>query len=145
MHSLALGLHISYTRKYRKKNICYCYFYLTDAQRKSITRMFRGMYETLRPAIGNEFDYILKLLLHSAMMYQMLPQNKDAAPGEIGQSLIQKQFFQMLPTDFTKQDAIKTAEVLGVAEATMKRWLTKYTQSNDIQRVEQGLYRKVIA
>ena len=184
-----LAKEISQRYAWMKKAKHACYFYLTDAQRKSITRMFRGMYETLRPAFGNEFDSILKrmpvimkrigmiltgfrldmsqplpervvcseddfeaillighkLLLHSAMMYQMLPQNKDAAPGEIGQSLIQKQFFQMLPTDFTKQDAIKTAEVLGVAEATMKRWLTKYTQSNDIQRVEQGLYRKVIA
>ena len=184
-----LAKEISQRYAWMKKAKHSCYFYLTDAQRKSITRMFRGMYETLRPAFGNEFDSILKrmpvimkrigmiltgfrldmsqplpervvcseddfeaillighkLLLHSAMMYQMLPQNKDAAPGEIGQSLIQKQFFQMLPTDFTKQDAIKTAEVLGVAEATMKRWLTKYTQSNDIQRVEQGLYRKVIA
>ena len=164
-----------------------CYFYLTDAQRKSITRMFRGMYETLRPAFGNEFDSILKrmpvimkrigmiltgfrldmneplpervvcseddfqtmllmghkLLLHSAMMYQMLPENKDATPGEIGQSLIQKQFFQMLPADFTKQDAVKQAEVLGISVDTMKRWLTKYSQSNDIQRVEQGKYRKI--
>ena len=184
-----LTKEISQRYAWMKKAKHACYFYLTDAQRKSITRMFRGMYETLRPAFGNEFDSILKrmpvimkrigmiftgfrldmsqplpermvcsdddfeailliahkLLLHSAMMYQMLPQNKDAAPGEIGQSLIQKQFFQMLPTDFTKQDAVKMAEVLGVAEATMKRWLTKYTQSNDIQRVEQGLYRKVIA
>ena len=184
-----LAKEISQRYAWMKKAKHACYFYLTDAQRKSITRMFRGMYETLRPAFGNEFDSILKrmpvimkrigmiltgfrldmneplpervvcsdddfeaillighkLLLHSAMMYQMLPQNKDAAPGEIGQSLIQKQFFQMLPTDFSKQDAIKTAQVLGVAEATMKRWLTKYTQSNDIQRVEQGLYRKVIA
>ena len=184
-----LAKEISQRYAWMKKAKHACYFYLTDAQRKSITRMFRGMYETLRPAFGNEFDSILKrmpvimkrigmiltgfrldmneplpervvcseddfeaillighkLLLHSAMMYQMLPQNKDAAPGEIGQSLIQKQFFQMLPTDFSKQDAVKMAEVLGVAEATMKRWLTKYTQSNDIQRVEQGLYRKVIA
>ena len=164
-----------------------CYFYLTDAQRKSITRMFRGMYETLRPAFGNEFDSILKrmpvimkrigmiltgfrldmneplpervvcseddfqtmllmghkLLLHSAMMYQMLPENKDATPGEIGHTLIQKQFFEMLPADFTKQDAVKQAEVLGISVDTMKRWLTKYSQSNDIQRVEQGKYRKI--
>ena len=184
-----LAKEISQRYAWMKKSKHACYFYLTDAQRKSITRMFRGMYETLRPAFGNEFDSILKrmpvimkrigmiltgfrldmneplpervvcsdddfqtmllmghkLLLHSAMMYQMLPTSKDATPGEIGQSLIQKQFFQMLPTDFTKQDAIRQAEVLGVAEATMKRWLTKYTQSNDIQRVEQGLYRKVIA
>ena len=184
-----LTKEISQRYAWMKKAKHACYFYLTDAQRKSISRMFRGMYETLRPAFGNEFDSILKrmpvimkrigmiltgfrldmsqplpermvcsnddfetlllighkLLLHAAMMYQMLPKSKDATPGEIGQSLIQKQFFQMLPTDFTKQDAVKMAEVLGVAEATMKRWLTKYTQSNDIQRVEQGLYRKVIA
>ena len=163
-----------------------CYFYLTDAQRKSITRMFRGMYETLRPAFGNEFDSILKrmpvimkrigmiftgfrldmneplpervvcseddfeaillighkLLLHSAMMYQMLPQNKDAAPGEIGQSLIQKQFFQMLPTDFSKQDAIEQAKVLGIPLKTINNWLTKFTQSNEILHVAHGLYQK---
>ena len=163
-----------------------CYFYLTDAQRKSITRMFRGMYETLRPALGNEFDSILKrmpvimkrigmiltgfrldmtkplpermvcsdddfdtillmghkLLLHAAMMYQMLPANKDAIPGEIGQNLIQKQFFQMLPTDFTKQDAVKMAEVLGVSVKSLERWLLKFVQSNDLQHISHGLYRK---
>ena len=154
-----------------------------------VLRMFRGMYDTLRPAFGNEFDSILKrmpvimkrigmiltgfrldmsqplpervvcsdddfqtmmlmghkLLLHSAMMFQMLPTSKDVIPGEIGQNLVQKQFFQMLPTDFTKQDAVKTAEVLGIVEATMKRWLTKYTQSGDLQRIEQGIYRKMSA
>ena len=163
-----------------------CYFYLTDAQRKSITRMFRGMYETLRPAFGNEFDSILKrmpvimkrigmiltgfrldmneplpervvcseddfeaillighkLLLHSAMMYQMLPQNKDAAPGEIGQSLIQKQFFQMLPTDFSKQDAIEQAKVLGVNVRTMEDWLEKMIKHARIERVMKGQYHK---
>ena len=149
--------------------------------------MFRGMYETLRPAFGNEFNSILKrmpvimkrigmiltgfrldmtkplpermvcseddfetmmlighkLLLHAAMMYQMLPQNKDAAPGEIGQSLIQKQFFQMLPTDFSKQDAVKTAEVLGVTVRTVERWLVKFVQSSEILHVAHGEYQKV--
>ena len=37
---------------------------------------------------------------------------------------------------------MKQAGVLGVSVGTMKRWLTKYTLSNDIQRVEQGKYRK---
>ena len=182
-----LSKEISQRYAWMKKSKHYCYFYLTDAQRKSITRMFRGMYETLRPAFGNEFDSILKrmpvimkrigmiltgfrldmsqplpervvcsdddfetmmlmghkLLMHSAMMFQMLPENKDATPGEIGHTLIQKQFFEMLPADFSKQDAVKQAEVLGISVDTMKRWLTKYTQSNDIQRVEQGKYRKV--
>ena len=183
-----LAKEISQRYAWMKKAKHSCYFYLTDAQRKSITRMFRGMYETLRPAFGNEFDSILKrmpvimkrigmiftgfrldmneplpervvcseddfeaillighkLLLHSAMMYQMLPQNKDAAPGEIGQSLIQKQFFQMLPTDFTKQDAIKTAEVLGVNVRTMEKWIDKSLKTSDIERVAQGKYQKKI-
>lgn len=182
-----LAKEISQRYAWMKKAKHACYFYLTDAQRKSITRMFRGMYDTLRPAFGNEFDSILKrmpvimkrigmiltgfrldmneplpervvcsdddfetlilighkLLLHSAMMYQMLPKSKDAVPGEIGQSLIQKQFFQMLPTDFTKQDAVHTAEVLGVSIKSLERWLLKYVQSNDLQRISHGLYRKI--
>ena len=181
-----LTKEISQRYAWMKKAKHACYFYLTDAQRKSITRMFRGMYETLRPAFGNEFDSILKrmpvimkrigmiltgfrldmsqplpervvcseddfeaillighkLLLHSAMMYQMLPQNKDAAPGEIGQSLIQKQFFQMLPTDFSKQDAVKTAEVLGVNIKTVEYWLSKFVNSGDLQRIMNGKYQK---
>ena len=60
-----------------------------------------------------------KLLMHAAMMYQMLPKSKDAIPGEIGQSLIQKEFFRMLPKDFTKQDAIHQAEVLGIGCKTI--------------------------
>jgi hypothetical protein len=84
-----------------------------------------------------------KLLLHAAMMFQMLPENKDATPGEIGHTLIQKQFFEMLPADFTKQDAVKQAEVLGIAERTMERWLLKLVQSADIERIGQGIYKKV--
>ena len=182
-----LAREISQRYAWMKKSKHYCFFYLTDAQRKSITRMFRGMYDTLRPAFGNEFDSILKrmpvimkrigmiltgfrldmsqplpervvcseddfdtvllmghkLLLHAAMMFQMLPQNKDATPGEIGQNLVQKQFFQMLPTDFTKQDAVKTAEVLGVSVRTVERWLVKFVQSSEIQHIAHGEYHKV--
>ena len=182
-----LAKEISQRYAWMKKTKHACYFYLTDAQRKSITRMFRGMYDTLRPAFGNEFDSILKrmpvimkrvgmiltgfrldmsqplpervvcsdddfqtmllmghkLLLHSAMMYQMLPKSKDAVPGEIGQNLIQKQFFQMLPTDFTKQDAIRQAEVLGVPLKTMEVWLSKSIQISNIERIAHGLYKKV--
>ena len=183
-----LAKEISQRYAWMKKAKHACYFYLTDAQRKSITRMFRGMYETLRPAFGNEFDSILKrmpvimkrigmiltgfrldmsqplpdrvvcseddfqtmllvghkLLMHAAIMYQMLPKSKEAVPGEIGQNLIQKQFFQMLPTDFTKQDAVKTAEVLGIGLNTLNKWLAKFVQSNDILHVAHGEYKKRI-
>ena len=83
-----------------------------------------------------------KLLMHAAMVFQMMPELKATPVGEIGGNMLQRQFFQMLPTDFTKQDAVKQAEVLGVAESTMKRWLTKYVQTSDIERIGQGLYKK---
>ena len=66
----------------------------------------------------------------------------DAAPGEIGHTLIQKQFFEMLPADFTKQDAVKQAQVLGIAKSTMGEWLKKFTESAHIERVAHGKYRK---
>ena len=163
-----------------------CYFYLTDAQLKTIKRMFRSEYDTYSQEFGDLFDASLKrmpvimkrigmiltglrldmtkplpervvcseedfqtmllighkLLMHAAMVFQMMPELKATPVGEIGGNMLQKQFFQMLPTDFTKQEAVKQAEVLGVSVGTMKRWLTKYTLSNDIQRVEQGKYRK---
>lgn len=178
-----LSLRYAWMRNAKHK----CYFYLTDAQRKTIMRMFRAMYETQRHAFGNEFDSILKrmpvimkrigmiltglrmdithplpervvcsekdfetmllighkLLLHAAMMFQMLPENKETVPGEIGHTLIQKQFFEMLPADFTKQDAIKQAQVLGIAKSTMGEWLKKFTEFAHIERVAHGQYHKV--
>jgi hypothetical protein len=181
-----LGHELSQRYGWMRKAKHSCYFYLTDAQRKTVTRMFRAMYETQRHAFGNEFDSILKrmpvimkrigmiltglrmdmsqplpermvcseddfetmilighkLLMHAAMMFQMLPENKDAVPGEIGHTLIQKQFFEMLPADFTKQDAVKQAEVLGIGLKSLDRWLAKFVQSSDLQHVSHGIYRK---
>ena len=75
----------------------------------------------------------------------MLPENKETTPGEIGHTLIQKQFFEMLPADFTKQDAVKQAEVLGVSVRTMEDWLEKAIQQTVIERIMKGRYHKRIA
>ncbi|MBR5574672.1 MAG: hypothetical protein IKW35_09320 [Paludibacteraceae bacterium] len=83
-----------------------------------------------------------KLLMHAAMVFQMMPELKATPVGEIGGNMLQKQFFQMLPTDFTKQEAIQQAEVLGVALSTMERWITKSVQTAHIERLATGLYRK---
>ena len=48
----------------------------------------------------------------------------------------------MLPTDFTKQETVKQAKVLGVALSTMERWIDKLVQSTDIVRVTHGQYQK---
>ena len=164
-----------------------CYFYLTDAQLKTIKRMFRSEYDTYSLEFGDLFDASLKrmpvimkrigmiltglrldttkplpervvcseedfqtmllighkLLMHAAMVFQMMPELKATPVGEIGGNMLQKQFFQMLPTDFTKQDAVKQAEVLGVNVRTMERWLRKLIQSSNIQHVAHGEYHKV--
>ena len=43
----------------------------------------------------------------------------------------------------TKQEAVKQAEVLGVSVKTIDYWLTKYVQSNEIQRIMNGKYQKI--
>ena len=44
---------------------------------------------------------------------------------------------------FTKQDAIKQAQVLGIAKSTMGEWLKKFTESAHIERVAHGQYHKI--
>ena len=163
-----------------------CYFYLTDAQLKTIKRMFRSEYDTYSQEFGELFDATLKrmpvimkrigmiltglrldmtqplpervvcsekdfqtmllighkLLMHAALVFQMMPELKSTPVGEIGGNMLQKQFFQMLPTDFTKQDAIEQAQVLGIAERTMARWISNLVQTNDIERFSHGVYHK---
>ena len=48
----------------------------------------------------------------------------------------------VLPTDFIIQDSVKTVQVLGVSVMLLERWLLKFVQSNDLQHVSHGLYRK---
>ena len=164
-----------------------CYFYFTDAQLKTIKRMFRSEYDTYSQEFGELFDATLKrmpvimkrigmiltglrldmskplpervvcsdedfqtivlighkLLMHAAMVFQMMPELKSTPMGEIGGNMLQKQFFQMLPTDFTKQDAIEQAKVLGVNVRTMEDWLEKMIKQASIERVMKGMYQKI--
>ncbi len=84
-----------------------------------------------------------KLLMHAAMVFQMMPELKATPVGEIGGNMLQRQFFQMLPNDFTKQDAVKQAEVLGVNVRTMEDWLEKMIKQAHIERVMKGMYQKI--
>ena len=165
-----------------------CYFYLTDAQLKTIKRMFRSEYDTYSAEFGDLFDASLKrmpvimkrigmiltglrldtskplpervvcseedfqtmllighkLLMHAAMVFLMMPELKATPVGEIGGNMLQKQFFQMLPTDFTKQEAIQQAQVLGIGYKTIDRWLQKSINCNEIQHVAHGKYSKTM-
>ena len=48
----------------------------------------------------------------------------------------------MLPADFSKQDAIEQAKVLGVSVRTMEKWIDKSVQSANLERIAQGKYQK---
>ena len=87
--------------------------------------------------------YIISQLRTRKPTESTLFELKATPVGEIGGNMLQKQFFQMLPTDFTKQEAIQQAEVLGVNQRTMERWLVKLIQSSNIQHVAHGEYHKV--
>ena len=84
-----------------------------------------------------------KLLMHAAMVFQMMPELKTTPMGEIGGNMLQRQFFQMLPTDFTKQDAVNQAQVLGVNVRTMEDWIEKMIKQSSIERVMKGMYQKI--
>lgn len=43
---------------------------------------------------------------------------------------------------FTKQDAVKQAQVLGIGKSTMEDWLKKFSQLSHIEHVAHGKYRK---
>jgi hypothetical protein len=48
----------------------------------------------------------------------------------------------MLPENFSKQEAMKQAQVLGVGNNTIDRWLHKSINSTEIQHVAHGKYSK---
>ena len=58
-------------------------------------------------------------------------------------NMLQRQFFQMLPTDFTKQDAVNQAQVLGVNVRTMEDWIEKMIKQAYIERFMKGMYQKI--
>ena len=49
----------------------------------------------------------------------------------------------MLSTDSIKQEAVKQAEVLGVSVKTIEKWIDKYVQSTEIQRIMNGKNQKI--
>lgn len=84
-----------------------------------------------------------KLLMHAAMVYDMLPEVKQNDYAPVSGSLQARQFFDMLPWEFSKSFADDQARVLGLSVKTTNNWLTFWTQSNVLQRVKHGVYSKV--
>lgn len=94
----------------------------------------------------DDFDTMVlmghKLLMHAALMYDLLPEIKDTKVGQIDTNLQRKQFLDILTDTFSKQTAIDEANHIGVSVRTMEKWLSHYLQTAQIERVEHGLYHK---
>ncbi len=84
-----------------------------------------------------------KLLMHAAMVYGMLPDVPQKTYAPVSGSLQARQFFDMLPWEFSKSLADEQARLLGLSVGTMQNWLTFWSQSGVLQRVEKGRYSKV--
>lgn len=84
-----------------------------------------------------------KLMMHAALMFDLLPDTKPTELTTISGSLQQKQFYDSLPQSFSRTDADHLANTLGVSARTIDRWLTNWTQQSVLQRIKQGEYSKV--
>ena len=83
-----------------------------------------------------------KLLMHAALMFDLLPDTKPTELTTISGSLQQRQFLAALPESFSKSDAEHLANTLGLSVKTMNRWLTDWSKSSVIQRLAHGEYTK---
>ena len=83
-----------------------------------------------------------KLMMHAALMFDLLPDTKPTELTTISGSLQQKQFLAALPESFSKSDAEHLANTLGLSVKTMNRWLTDWSKSSVIQRLAHGEYTK---
>lgn len=84
-----------------------------------------------------------KLLMHAAMVYDMLPATPSKVYSPVSGSLQARQFFDMLPWEFSKAFADEQARTIGLSVGTMQNWLTFWSQNGVLQRIKQGIYSKV--
>ena len=67
-------------------------------------------------------------------------------PGEssfVGKSQKFIQFYEGLPIEFSRQEALKVGESVGYADRTVGKHLTDLVSSGKLMRVDNGLYSKV--
>lgn len=84
-----------------------------------------------------------KLMLHAALMFQMLPSPKQMDIQQGGGMQCQ-QLLESLPAEFTSGEACHFGKTLGIPERTVRRWLVKWTESNDIQKNARGQYSRTV-
>lgn len=94
-----------------------------------------------------DFDTALlissKLLLHSADAYMQIEGAKEKAVPEQELPVQQLTLFSLLPEAFNTGKCLEYARQIGMSDRTVKRWLSHWSESGKIERLQHGEYKKV--
>ena len=93
-------------------------------------------YETAE-MIGN------KLLLHMAQAYRMIDGEVVELVPEVKPLDQRKVLYEQLPNEFEHKRLVEEAKTQGISRNTALRWNDKWMTEGLVQRIHQGIYRKV--
>ena len=93
-------------------------------------------YETAE-LIGN------RLLLHMAAAYRMINGDEQELVPDIKPLDQRKVLFEQLPNEFEHKVLVAEAKTQGISRNTALRWNDKWMADGLVQRIHQGIYRKV--
>jgi hypothetical protein len=82
---------------------------------------------------------LVKILIqHAARIYEALPTEteKPTQPNP------KQQILEALPPEFSRQDYLTISKNLNIPDKTAQRHIEKYLQTNLIERISHGNYRK---
>ena len=86
-----------------------------------------------------------KLLKHAAELVRMLPQSKNPLPlnrVEHRTNAHAQDLLAHLPERFTKAEAVTIGAGMGLAERTVKKYLSLVIEEKKLSRISRGIYKK---
>ena len=85
-----------------------------------------------------------KLLLHMAAAYRMIDGESQELVPEIKPLDQRKVLFEQLPEEYETKTLIDEGRTQGISRNTMLRWNDKWIVEGLVQRIHQGIYKKVV-
>jgi len=82
-------------------------------------------------------------LKHNILMFENLPKQEDDEQGPFKSGQNKKLFFDALPNNFTRKEAVELGATFNIAERTVGSFL-KSCLGNYLQQPEYGTYTKII-
>ena len=79
------------------------------------------------------------LIHHAALIFQQLPTETPEHTPNINP---QQRLLQSLPSEFDRKKYLETAKMLNIPDKTAEKQIERYLNSNLIERITHGVYRK---